>query len=54
MNDFSLGLDKEVLLRLYNHCTENKGDFLLVDMDTDLENRFRKNFLLVLNIADFE
>lgn len=53
MNDFSLGIDKEILLKLYKKCTEEKGDFLLVDLDTDIENRFRFNFLEILNISDF-
>lgn len=53
MNDFSLGIDKEILLKIYKECTEEKSDFLLVDMDTDMEHRFRHNFLDILNIKTF-
>lgn len=45
MREYSLGVDKKVLLKLYeNSTTDNKQDFLLVDLDAEPNDRFRKNF----------
>lgn len=45
MREYSLGVDKKILLKLYeNSTTENKQDFLLVDLDAEPSDRFRKNF----------
>ena len=45
MREYSLGVDKKVLLKLYEaSTTENKQDFLLVDLDAEPADRFRKNF----------
>jgi energy-coupling factor transporter ATP-binding protein EcfA2 len=51
LNDFSLGIDKELLLKIYKFCTREKNDFLLCDLDAPVEERFRHNFLkmIVLN-----
>lgn len=51
MSDFSLGVDKKVLTDLYKYATENKKDFLLIDIDAPLEERFRRNFLDVLQLT---
>ena len=45
MREYSLGVEKDVLLKLYEESIkDNKQDFLLVDLDAEPENRFRKNF----------
>jgi hypothetical protein len=44
MKDLSLGLEKEELLELYKHCTTDQRSFLMIDVQTDPEKRFRKNF----------
>jgi hypothetical protein len=45
MREYSLGVEKKVLLKLYeNATTANKQDFLLVDLDAEPQDRFRKNF----------
>lgn len=45
MREFSLGVDKKELLKIYEaSTTENKQDFLLVDLDAEPKDRFRKNF----------
>lgn len=48
MNDFSLGIEKEVLIKMYKFCTEEKSNFLFIDIDAPLENRFRRNFLDII------
>ena len=45
MREYSLGVEKDVLLKLYEESIkDNKQDFLLVDLDAEPEHRFRKNF----------
>jgi hypothetical protein len=45
LREYSLGIDKDKLLKLYeNSISNNKQDFLLVDLDAEPEDRFRKNF----------
>jgi len=48
MNDFSLGIEKEVLISMYKFCTEERSNFLFIDIDAPLENRFRRNFLDII------
>jgi hypothetical protein len=52
MNDFNLGVDKDQLVDLYKYCTQDRKDFLMVDIDVPMEQRFRKCFLQVLTIHD--
>lgn len=44
MKDCSLGLEKDELLQLYKHCTSDPRSFLMIDVQTEPEKRFRKNF----------
>lgn len=44
MSEYSLGVDKEELDAMYKDATKDKKDFLLVDMDGEMKDRFRKNF----------
>jgi hypothetical protein len=44
MAEYSLGVDKEQLDAMYKDAVKEKKDFLLVDMDGDMKDRFRKNF----------
>lgn len=50
MREYSLGVDKKALLKIYEYTTtSNKQDFLLVDLDADPKDRFRKNFSEVID-----
>jgi ABC-type dipeptide/oligopeptide/nickel transport system ATPase component len=51
MGEYSLGVDKEQLNAMYKDATSEKQSFLMVDMDADMKERFRKNFN---NIYDLE
>lgn len=51
MSEYSLGVDKEQLNAMYKDATAEKKDFLMVDMDGEMKDRFRKNFN---NIYDLE
>jgi hypothetical protein len=45
LREYSLGVNKMELKTIYEKSTsENKQDFLLVDLDADPKDRFRKNF----------
>jgi hypothetical protein len=44
MSEYSLGVEKEELGAMYKDATRDKKDFLMIDMDADTQERFRKNF----------
>ena len=45
MREYSLGISKENLQGIYEHAIkDNKQDFLLVDIDAEPSERFRKNW----------
>ena len=45
MREYSLGVSKDTLQEIYeNAIKENKQDFLLVDIDAEPRDRFRKNW----------
>lgn len=50
MKDHAISLSKEEMLNLYNYCTETISDFMLVDLEAPVNNRFRKNFDQVFDI----
>jgi ABC-type dipeptide/oligopeptide/nickel transport system ATPase component len=44
MNENALGIDKSIFKQMYDLCTKNRSDFLLIDLDNpDNKMRFRKN-----------
>jgi ABC-type dipeptide/oligopeptide/nickel transport system ATPase component len=52
MREYSLGDNKVQLKKIYDDATSNnKQDFLLVDLDAPPENRFRKNFNDIYEIS---
>ncbi len=48
----SLGIDKKMLKKIYDDATQSKPDFLLIDLEGDKEERFRKNFDSSYEIED--
>jgi hypothetical protein len=40
----SLGIDKKQLKKIYDDATDTKQSFLLIDLEGDKDERFRKNF----------
>jgi hypothetical protein len=52
LREYSLGVDKTKLKKIYESATtQNKQDFLLVDLDAEPKDRFRKNFNEVYDIS---
>ena len=52
MREYTLGIDKSLLKKIYEETTQNKQDFLLVDLDAPPKDRFRKNFNDIYSIAE--
>jgi ABC-type dipeptide/oligopeptide/nickel transport system ATPase component len=48
----SLGIDKNQLKKIYDDATASKQDFLLIDLEGDKDERFRKNFDSAYEIDD--
>ena len=48
----SLGIDKKQLKKIYDDATQSKQDFLLIDLEGDKDERFRKNFQEIYVIDD--
>jgi hypothetical protein len=40
----SLGIEKSQLKKIYDDATQSKQDFLMIDLETEPTDRFRKNF----------
>jgi len=52
LREYSLGVDKKQLMKIYEASTkDNKQDFLLVDLDAEPKDRFRKNFNDIYDIS---
>jgi hypothetical protein len=52
VRECSLGIDKKQLKNIYDDATENKQSFLLIDLEGDKSQRFRKNFNEIYQIDD--
>jgi hypothetical protein len=44
MSEYSLGVPKDMLKQMYKMATQRKIDFLMIDLEADPKDRFRKNF----------
>ena len=53
LSDYNLGVSKDTLLEIYKYCTRIKEEFLLLDLDSVPEHRFRRNLLEIINIETF-
>tara|TARA_R110000868_G_scaffold37678_2_gene133036 strand:- start:3797 stop:3958 length:162 start_codon:yes stop_codon:yes gene_type:complete len=48
LSEFGLGITKEQLLELYNYATREKFSPLVIDMEEDATQRFRKGLLEII------
>jgi hypothetical protein len=51
LNDFAICENIKELTRIYKKATENKEDFLMIDVDAQQGCNFRKNFLEILEVS---
>lgn len=49
LSEYNLGLKKDTLYSIYKYCTDNPMDFMLIDIDAPEEDKFRHNFLEIIN-----
>jgi ABC-type dipeptide/oligopeptide/nickel transport system ATPase component len=52
LSEFGLGVSKEQLLALYQYATKEKFVPLLIDMEAEPQDRFRKGFLEILTVRE--
>lgn len=53
MAEYSLGIDKKVFKEMYELCSKNRSDFLLIDLENpDSKMKFRKNLDEVLEYPE--
>ncbi len=50
----SLGIEKKQFKKIYDDATQSKQDFLLIDLEGDKNERFRKNFTEIYVIPEEE
>jgi len=49
LSEVSLDVSKDKLIEIYKRATDNHLDFLLIDVDSEAEKRFRHNLLLIID-----
>jgi len=49
LSEFGLGITKDELLELYTYATQEKFSPLIIDMEEDVDNRFRKGLLEIIS-----
>ena len=50
LQEFNLGVEKKDLMEIYKYATDTSFNFLMVDIDAPVENRFRKGFHEIITI----
>lgn len=54
LSEFGLGVSKEELLKIYEYATRDKFQPLLVDLEQESHLRFRKGFLEIIDVSQFQ
>lgn len=55
LNEFTVGVEKEQLLKMYEYATKDKFNFLMINCDeSDMTKKFRHNFTEYLNVDEFK
>ena len=54
LKEFSLGVDKEILLKMYDYATNERFYPLMIDLEAScMNNKFRKGLFEFINIGEF-
>jgi hypothetical protein len=51
MSDYNLGISREKMMEVYKYCTNKRTDFLMLDLDNEVEKRYRHNLLEVIDTS---
>lgn len=54
LSEVGIGLSKDELMKIYDYATAEKFSPLLIDCDEEIQNRYRKGFLEILNKDTFK
>ena len=54
LSEFGLGVSKEQLMNMYEYATKEKFSPLIIDLEKDPSDRFRKGFTEILDKDMFE
>ena len=52
LSEFGLGITKDELLELYKYATREKFSPLLIDMEAEPADRFRKGLIEVISVQE--
>ena len=53
LREFALGIDKGILLKMYDYATSEKMYPLMIDLEAPLDHKFRKGIFEFLSTTDF-
>lgn len=52
LKEYSLSVDMDQLKKIYKHNVKNMTDFIMIDLDTTDDKRFRKGFTQILKVKN--
>jgi len=50
--EYDIGISKEALIEIYKDATKNKMEFLMIDLEADPKDRFRKNWDFIYDLGE--
>jgi ABC-type dipeptide/oligopeptide/nickel transport system ATPase component len=50
--EYDIGIPKEALIEIYKDATKNKMEFLMIDLEADPKDRFRKNWDFIYDLGE--
>ena len=54
LSESAMGIDKEVLLRMYNDLTKEKFNALIIDFNAPPEKRYIHNFMEIVDVDKYK
>ena len=54
LSESAMGIDKEVLLRMYNDLTREKFNALIIDFNAPPEKRYIHNFMEIVDVEKYK
>lgn len=50
LRDFSLGLERDELFKMYEYATSTDNDFLMIDIGAEPDKKYRKSFFEIIKV----